>query len=239
MNPADGFRCNCLITDPPYSRTTHEGQRTGSSGDEPTINYQPLTVRDVVTFVRAWDKAVDEWWVIFGDDTTAMWWKRALRWAGKQTFPLVPWVKPDAAPRKTGEGPQSSTEYIVVARERRMPRVMGSRPGYYTTPTSSTRSTALEPTIPGEKPLWLMRAIVRDYSVRGDTIGEPHAGRATTMVACEEEGRNSVGTERAPETYAMARRRLETPRTIDFVSTPELLTVQPRLIDVPREKRRA
>jgi hypothetical protein len=196
-----------IITDSPYSARTHAGRRTGSEIGESGINYAALTVDDVFEFVRCWDGLVDEWWVFFGDDESVRWWRRALRWAGKYVFPAVPWVKPDAAPRFSGDGPSSATEYICVARERHMPTEMGSRPGYYMVPTSSTRGTE-GPGFPGSKPLWLWQALLRDYSSPGRRVADPYMGWGTSVIAGEIEGREIHASEVDPDTYAKATARI-------------------------------
>lgn len=60
----------------------------------------------------------------------------------------------------------------------------------------------------GGKPLWLMRAIVRDYSEPGDVVCDPTAGGATTLLAAVIEGRTAIGAERDPVTWEKAVRRL-------------------------------
>jgi hypothetical protein len=56
----------------------------------------------------------------------------------------------------------------------------------------------------GAKPLWLMQAIIRDYSKPGQLVVDPCAGGATTLIAAEIEGRSSVGSEIDVKTYGLA-----------------------------------
>jgi len=56
--------------------------------------------------------------------------------------------------------------------------------------------------------MWLMRAIVSDYSRPGDLVCDPFAGGGTTLLAAAIEGRRAIGAEESPETYARAVRRL-------------------------------
>jgi site-specific DNA-methyltransferase (adenine-specific) len=70
----------------------------------------------------------------------------------------------------------------------------------------------------GGKPLWAMRALVRDYSRPGDIVCDPTAGGGTTLLAAAIEGRRAVGAEMNEDNYRKAKRRLEagyTP-TLDF-----------------------
>ena len=59
-----------------------------------------------------------------------------------------------------------------------------------------------------QKPLWLMRAIIRDYTRPGDLVCDPCAGGGTTLLAAAMEGRRAVGAEIDPKTYALAQKRI-------------------------------
>jgi DNA modification methylase len=60
----------------------------------------------------------------------------------------------------------------------------------------------------GEKPLSLMRTLVRDYSRPDDLVCDPFAGSGTTLLAAAMEGRSAIGAEMDPKTYELAVRRL-------------------------------
>jgi DNA modification methylase len=53
-----------------------------------------------------------------------------------------------------------------------------------------------------------MRALVRDYSRKGDLVCDPTAGAATTLIAAATEGRRAVGAEVDPDTYRLAQERI-------------------------------
>ena len=59
-----------------------------------------------------------------------------------------------------------------------------------------------------QKPVALMRELVRDFSDPGEVICDPHAGSGTTGVAALLEGRRVILVERNPEHAATCRRRL-------------------------------
>lgn len=205
---ADVLAVDQIICDAPYSPRTHTGRRTGSEIRQSSIDYDPITPEQCAEFAESWKLRVREWIVVFGDDVSAGWWKRALGDAGLYVFAAVPWVKPDAAPRMSGDGPASAAEYIVVARRRTVLRRPGSRPGYYFCGTGSTRGNHGEKAHPGAKPLPLMQSLVLDYSEPGDLICDPFAGSATTLRAAVIEGRRAVGSESAEPTYRAACDRL-------------------------------
>jgi len=68
----------------------------------------------------------------------------------------------------------------------------------------------------GQKPMWLMRAIVRDYSRHGDLVCDPYAGSGTTLLAAVMEGRRAIGAEMDEGRFDMAVRRLRGGFTTDL-----------------------
>jgi site-specific DNA-methyltransferase (adenine-specific) len=81
--------------------------------------------------------------------------------------------------------------------------------GYYGQPTDRG-------IVVGSKPLWLMKALVRDYSRPGDLICDPCAGGATTLIAAASQGRGAVGAEMDEDTYNKAKQRIEAGYTPDM-----------------------
>ena len=63
----------------------------------------------------------------------------------------------------------------------------------------------------GGKPLWLMNALVRDYSRTGDLVCDPCAGSGTTLRAALINHRRAVGAEMDADAYEHARKRLDQP----------------------------
>lgn len=202
-----------VITDPPYSprvgrkeQEEPEDRRwrrpeTRMPRRRSELAYKPLS-EDIVRAAVA-SFAVRKWWVVFGDHESMRWWSDALAEAGLLTFPPVPWVRVDAPPRYFCDGPSNACEWITIARPRRVPGDRRWRPGVYTGSLKDTGKL-----VTGGKPLWLMRALVRDYSEPGDVVCDPFAGGGTTLLAAAIEGRRAVGAECDPETFAKAQSRL-------------------------------
>ena len=206
----EGVECDTLLCDPPYSERTHGGYDKGASdwerlGQDARIAYSALTPEQVDEFLTSWLPRTKNWVVIFGDDVTQRWWQDGLRqrkdWL---CFAPVVWLKRFASPRLSGDGPTSSAEWITVARRRGIERT-GSLPGFY-----EVRQVGERIGVVGSKNLLGMRALVRDYSGPRDLICDPFAGGGTTLLAAMLEGRKSIGAEQDPETFAKAKRRLET-----------------------------
>lgn len=62
---------------------------------------------------------------------------------------------------------------------------------------------------PTQKPLELLRFLVRCHSEPGDLVGDFFAGSGTTLVAAVMEGRRACGCDVSAEAVALARQRLE------------------------------
>lgn len=202
---ADVERVDAVITDPPYSPRVHEGQRTGPETAKSTIKYAPLDENMCRSFVERWSR-VQPWWVLcFSDHLGSRWWEAAWHAADFYVFSPVIWWRTNATPRFAGDGPTSAVEYITVCRpRRRLPSDRtGSRPGIY--PCVQSGATVM---IPGGKDPLAMRALVRDYSRRGDLICDPCAGSGTTLLAAVMEGRRAIGSEMDPDTFRLAVDRL-------------------------------
>jgi len=202
-----------VITDPPYSPRTHSGQRS-SIDDGPALDYSSITPADADALAARWSSA--RWLVVFGDHISAQWHEAAAQGVDRYTFPPVPWVKRDAAPRFMGDGPSPAHETITVSRVRaRMPRAAYRyRPGFYDLPCRPGRAGGLV----GAKPPDLMGALVRDYSEPGDLVVDPYTGSGSTMLAALRYGRRAIGAEVDPETFERAVQRLRSGVVPDLFS---------------------
>jgi len=215
---ADVERVDALITDPPYSERTHNGQRTNGVA---TINYAPLPA-GANAAVAQWAAGVAAYWaLVFTDHLGVMAWEEALTDVGWYVFAPVIHLRLHPSPRLAGDGPTSAADYVLVSRPRQRCARPGSRPGYYLDRNSSAVSKHEKPH-PGGKRVDVMRAIVRDYSQPGDLVCDPYAGGATTLLAAAMEGRRSIGAEMDPATFDLAVKRLRRGWTPDlFARAPQ------------------
>lgn len=62
---------------------------------------------------------------------------------------------------------------------------------------------------PTQKPLDLMRYMVRTYTNPGDVVLDPCMGSGTTCLAAKLEGRRYIGIEREPKYFETAKKRIE------------------------------
>jgi site-specific DNA-methyltransferase (adenine-specific) len=196
-----------LITDPPYSARTHAGYRSGADADAPsTIGYASLPAVDnthVVELIVRLNAAVA---VIFSDHEGAVTWRRAVMDnPALYCFAPAVWCKTNPGPRQHGDGPASSVEHITVARRRKRVVKIGSLPGYY---VHSVVRPGERLGLIGQKPIGLMRQIIRHYSRPGWCIVDPYFGTGTTVAAAIVEGRTAVACELDPVTFETAVARL-------------------------------
>lgn len=218
---ADVGEVDSVITDPPYSQRTASGYRTNPDwskevGAQPGVAYGHVTEDTVAQAVHLLWPRVRKWFVVFGDHTSARWWEKHLGEAGAYTFAPLPWIKKDGCPRFVGDGPSSVTEWLIVARTKRVAAQgspdRGCRRGWYL-------ANRGDPIVTGSKDPSVMCTLVDDYSLPGDLILDPYAGGGTTLLAARTMRRRAIGAEIDPTTHAKARRRLARGYTPDMFSS--------------------
>lgn len=209
---ADVRMVDAVITDAPFSQTTHEGalSRSGDEIVEGVTQYAHWPEDDAIDFCRRWCERCCGWVVIHNDDILGPLLRAGMAATGRYAFPLLPVLQHQ--PRVTGDGPAQHGHYLAVSRPREQRFLSwGSLPGWYEAPREKGA-------IRGAKPLGLMRAIVRDYTRPGDLVCDPFTGSGTTALACMIEGRRFVGAELNPEHYEIAMRRIRQGVTRDMFS---------------------
>lgn len=215
---ADVGEVDCMISDPPYSARTHEGAdasvdisnavyvskngvRRTSTAQRRALSYSSWTPANVDAFVDSWAPRNRGWFVCLSDHSLIRAYETAYERHGLTTFAPVTVLIPGMTVRMAGDGPSSWTIYANVARPKRLSK-WGTLPGGYTGGPGERVHI-------GGKPLWLMRALVRDYTRPGDLIVDPCAGAATTLIAAATERRRAIGAEVDPDTYAIAQARIK------------------------------
>ena len=219
---ADVEMVDCLCSDPPYGQRTHEGQRHGRFDKvEPNcvdyklssrgLGYSAWTPGDVERFVSAWVPRIRGWFCAFASHDLVAAYQDHLEDMGFYAFAPISCVQHAMNVRLAGDGPSNWTTHLVVARPRTM-RPWGALPGAYVGKSHDPGENALDRSkraVAGAKPVWLMRAIIRDYTRPGDLVCDPCVGGGTTLLAAAIEGRRAIGAEINQKTYELAKRRLE------------------------------
>lgn len=202
----DVARVDAVITDPPYSSKTHEGNAKGTFNDgseRGQIDYSSWSRKDVRRFVRHWHPRCHGWIVAFCDHKLIPVWEAELERVGRYAFAGMPVIIPGMTCRTLGDGPSREAVYLVAGRMRTASgAAWRTLPGWYKATQDRWSSVV------GGKPLSLMEKIVEDYSNPGDLVCDPCAGHGTTLFAAARLGRYAVGSELDPETYKGADERL-------------------------------
>lgn len=219
-----GVMVDALIVDAPYSERTHDGHGTMErhgcgvppmydGGERRELDYEAWTPGDVGAFVGDWNALVRGWLGSLTDHVLVPAWATAMEAGYRYAFSPLACVETGSRFRAVGDGPPQWSTWLVLSRPRsrewmrwatieaREARGAKPIPGAYVGPSERKDVT-------GGKPLWLMRAIVGDYSREGDLVCDPCMGAGTTLVAAVELGRRAVGCEPDAGRFEMAAKRL-------------------------------
>lgn len=207
--------CDALISDPPYGARVHDADvaRNDATGRTQglTPGYSAWTEEHVQEFVSSWSPRVNGWMVTQTSHDLIPAWERAYEKADRYCFAPLPCVMRGMSVRMLGDGPSSWTVYAIVARPRnREYAAWGTLDGAYTGPRGSEAGGGRG------KPMWLMDALVRDYSRAGDLICDPFAGWGTTLASALANNRRAIGAEVDPDAFQEATRRLSRPLQVDM-----------------------
>lgn len=214
--------CDSAIADPPYGARTHAGARTTKDLEQEGISYPPWTHQDVYDFVRTHEPVTRRWICGLTSHDLVPAWEKAFDDVGWYAFAPIPCVTPGMTVRQLGDGPASWTCYLVVGRSTSRERMANPE----------SNGTALWRALPGayvvprqhadtggdgrSKPRWLMDAIVRDYSNRGDTVLDSTCGHGTTLISALGLKRKAIGIEMLPDVAQAARDRIDAPLQHDL-----------------------
>lgn len=192
-------RVDHVITDPPYSATTHAGARTGNQ-DSRLISFDPIDVdslRGTLSLAnpRRWTIATVDWRHVLPLEQNPPPGIRFVRFGV--------WVKPNSAPQFTGDRPATGWEAVVIlhANDLRMRWNGGGRRGVWS--VDATRSVH-----PTQKPLALVRSWILDFTDPGDLILDPFGGSGTTARAAKDMNRRCILVEREERWCEVAAKRM-------------------------------
>jgi site-specific DNA-methyltransferase (adenine-specific) len=207
-----------VISDPPYDERTHKNGRRGGAGitdglgreriDSPHIKgFEPLN--DVQETAVKLIGISMRWVVCFC----------SIEQVGKYADGAGPkkwirggvWVKTDPTPQFTGDRPGVFGDAIAIMhRQGRKRWNRGGHAARWTGATEHPRPGEMKygRFHPTQKPLWLMLALVSDFSDPGELVWDPYCGSGTTGVACLRLGRRFLGHEMQPHYAKIAAERL-------------------------------
>jgi site-specific DNA-methyltransferase (adenine-specific) len=217
-----------VIADPPYSAYVHEKIRTGLTvSRRPGGSRLPISAHADLGFAsldadtrrrvaRAFGRIAKRWVLVFSDVEGSHLWRRDLEAAGLVYVRTGGWRREGGAPQFSGDRPAQAFDAIVICHQagEKLRWNGGGRPAFWSCPTAIDRdkSGRDKREHPTQKPLELMRALVRDFTDPGELVCDPFAGAASTGVAAVELGRSFLGWEREEKWHRAAKRRLSAAR---------------------------
>lgn len=212
-----------VITDPPYDSEVHSQERVARDEhgmvEAVPVPFESLTSGDVHGLGRFCNGKLDGWALIFCQTEQINAWRTPLEVYGLRYFRPMLWIKPDAKPNLRGHGPGIGHETIAAfwKSSRKQCWNGGGKVGVFYH-TRARRDGSRHPT---EKPVSLMKELVRYFTNPGDTVFDPFMGAGTTGVAALELGRKFIGIERSREYFDEAKRRLEEAARPELVFEPD------------------
>ena len=193
------------LTDPPYNERTHKGAkaRGGKLERDTTVRFAELDGfawwRETLRLTRRWCLAfcAPEQLGAYEEASDGAWVRSGV------------WIRLGAAPQFTGDRPSAGADTVGIAHRSGRKHWNGggsSAVWSYGFERDEVGASRVHET---QKPLRLMRELVRLFSDPGEVILDPHAGSGTTGVAALLEGRRVILVERNPTHAATCIERME------------------------------
>lgn len=204
-----------LIGDPPYEAHTHahlttDGKKHRTDGYRmgQALDFGAITEAERMAIALFAKKLAVHWILQFCTTEGVAKWRDALEGAGLRYHCAGIWDKTNPKPKMNGQGPAVGHECFVLAWGAKGYRRWngGGNTAKYRCPIEQSRKGALHH--PTQKPVPLMRAMIRDFTNPGDVVIDLTAGSGTTGVAALMEGRFFIGVERLPKYFALMADRL-------------------------------
>ncbi len=196
---------DCVITDPPYSNTTHSNAKSNKGGSgAKAIDFQAIDFQAIVELLDLLSPICGGWVVANMD------WKHiaALEFEKHRFFELIRfgvWMKTNPMPQISADRPANGWDGIAYIYPRNKKKTWngGGCHGNWYGPVVSNGDH------PTGKPVDMVISWVTRFSEVRETILDPFMGSGTTGVACAQLSRAFVGIERERKYFDIACRRIE------------------------------
>jgi site-specific DNA-methyltransferase (adenine-specific) len=213
-----------VLTDPPYEQEAHTRTRRTRAVLEGRAPYADIPFAPMTERLRRFVTRLAGGWLLIFCQVEAV--KDYQRLLGAKYRRTIIWEKPDSLPQMTGDRPAMGYESIVCAWSQpgKSQWNRGGKRGIYThEPVQEDDATVPAQRVytqkvrdgqprlhPTQKPVPLLKELLRDFTHPSDLILDPFMGSGSTGVACLDTGRRFVGIERDPDYFAAACQRIET-----------------------------
>lgn len=209
-----------VIFDPPYSPHVHQSA-TSQSKTRGTrhrdLGFEPLT-DELREHLAALAGLARRWRIVYSDHEGAEAWRDALRRHGRYVrttsvvwehdedayVGTIPWLR-WSMPQLSGDRPPTGSELLLVGHSKAKMRWFG--PGNLT--HFAHKALRGENKHKAEKPLDQALDLVAFFTLPGESVFDPTAGRGTLGVACALLGREYLGLECDADEARQAQDRIE------------------------------
>jgi site-specific DNA-methyltransferase (adenine-specific) len=202
---------DAIITDPPYNisadnrfYTMKTGNRTGIDFGEWDKGFDQTTWLELALpkLKKGGTLIVFNAWKVLGEYYTV------LEGKGCSVKEMLTWYKPNPMPRNVDRLYVTSCEFAVWAVKGKGWTFNRQRLTYENTVFTYTSPSKQERIHPTQKPLELMRSLVKIHTNVGDLVLDPFSGSGTTALASLGLQRNFIGFEISPEYFDKTHKRL-------------------------------
>lgn len=206
---------DAIITDPPYSEHTHAKNRCGHSMPDGISRERDLGFGSLAPELRRecaahFGRLARRWVLVFSDLEMTAEWRPDLTTAGLDYVRTGIWHKQASTPQFSGDRPAVAAEAITICHPKgRKKWNGGGTHAFWSFPIVLHTSKDEERVHTTQKPIKLMRELVRLFTDSNELILDPFAGSATTLVAAYEQGRRCIGVELDEKNAEAAAKRLE------------------------------
>lgn len=201
-----------VITDPPYSASTHERVRTDLPDGgvrNVDLGFDSLSSELRVAVLSAFRQMTKRWVLTFSDVEMVHYWRTDGERLDLDYVRTGAWIRGGTVPQFSGDRPAQGFEAINIMHRPGKKRWNGGGHAavyFYPIVHKTSGDGRVHPT---QKPLALMRELVHLYSEPGELVLDAFMGSGTTLRACKDEGRRGIGIEIDEKYCEAAALRLE------------------------------
>ena len=195
---------DAIITDPPYSATTHSNAKSNKGAGHGTKQINFAELDDPRTLFEKLAPLTRRW-IVANIDYKHAFQLDAAPPPGLRVLRIGVWVKTNPMPQISADRPAPGWEAIAYMHRADVKPAWngGGKAGNYILPLAQNEGH------PTSKPLPMVSDWVRKFTNHGDTILDPFAGSGTTLRAAVNEGRKAIGIEVDEKYCELIAKRLE------------------------------
>jgi site-specific DNA-methyltransferase (adenine-specific) len=211
-------KVDCVITDPPYSDSTHKNAKSnaGGAGGAKAIDFKAIDFKAIESLLDSCSVLCDGW-VIANMD-----WRHIaqLEFQKHHFYDLIRfgvWVKTNPMPQISADRPANGWDGIayIYPKDKKKAWFGGGCHGNWIGPVITNGDH------PTGKPVEMISSWVTRFTNSGQTILDPYMGSGTTGVAAMQHGRKFIGIERDPKYFKVAIARIEQAESQGRLFAPE------------------